>query len=205
MLPAMALAVPLLAQTEMPAGIFRGAMMTWQGSAAASDLTIRDAQGTDLVCHLDAHSYVEREHRRIGFGSLTQGERLEILADHKPGSRACYARTVQVIDPAAERARLARKAVSPVRSLIFTPTGDRTLAGMVLRLTSRVLTLRTRNGDTTLTLRPDTRYWDDGVRTDSAALRVNTRVFVRAGRTIEGIVEAYQVMWGQILDVAPGP
>jgi hypothetical protein len=32
-------------------------------------------------------------------------------------------------------------------------------------------------------------------------LTVNTRVFVRAGRNLEGGIEAYQVVWGEIAGV----
>jgi hypothetical protein len=28
---------------------------------------------------------------------------------------------------------------------------------------------------------------------------VNTRVFVRAGRTLDGSIQAYQIMWGEIV------
>src|SRR5262249_48056835 len=153
------------------------------------------------------HSYMEREHHRISAASIGTGEPVEVLADHKPGSRACYARIVQVINPieeraAAERARLRKaEAPAPRSSLFFTPRGDRTLAGMVVSMTAQLLTVRTRTGEISLHLRPDTRYLDEGIRTDPAALTVNTRVFVRAGRTIEGLIEAYQVMWGKILDV----
>jgi hypothetical protein len=149
---------------------------------------------------------MERDHGRIPVSSLNAGEKVEILADHRPGSSTCYARTVAVIDAvaervAAERARQARSPLASARTLFFTPTGDRALAGMVVRLTSRALTLRTRTGETTLTLRPDTRYLNDGVRTNLDDLRVNTHVFIRAGKSIEGVLEAYQVMWGKILDV----
>jgi hypothetical protein len=34
---------------------------------------------------------------------------------------------------------------------------------------------------------------------------VNTHVFVRAGQSWDGFVEAYQVMWGEILDVSSHP
>ena len=192
---------------EMPSGIFRGALLGWQGTSAAGDLTIRnDAPGatTDLVCHYDSHSYVARDRHRIAVSSLKVGEPVEILADRRLGSISCYARMVQVINLeaerlAAERARHPHEQNSGLRSVFFTPSGDRTLAGMVVRLTSRLLILKTNSGETTLALRPDTRYLDDGVRADLADLRVNTHVFVRAGKTIEGVVEAYQVMWGEIL------
>ena len=115
-------------------------------------------------------------------------------------------RTVAVIDAvaervAAERARQAKSRPTATRPPFFTPAGDRTLSGIVTQLTSFAVTLRTRAGVTTLALRPDTRYLEDGVRADQTALRVNARVFVRAGKTIEGVLEAYQVMWGAILDI----
>jgi hypothetical protein len=192
---------------EMPSGIFRGPLLGWQGTSAAGDLTIRtNASGapTDLMCHYDSHTYVARDRHRIAVSSLKAGEPLEVLADRRLGSSSCYARMVQVVDPQAERLA-AERATHPheqsagLRSVFFTPRGDRTLAGIVVRLTSRLLTLKTKTGETTLALRPDTRYLDDGVRADPADLRVNTHVFVRAGKTIEGVVEAYQVMWGEIL------
>jgi hypothetical protein len=191
--------------SEMPIGIFRGSLLGSRGAPGAGDLTIR-AQTMDLVCHYDAHSYVARNHHRIAVSSLGVGEPLEILANHKPGSQACYASMVQVIDieaerMAAERSRRARTQNFGARSVFFTPRGDRDLAGMVVRLTSRLLTLRTRNGETTLALRPDTRYWGDGLGATPADLQVNTHVFIHAGRSAEGVVEAYQVMWGKILDV----
>ena len=194
------------APAEMPAGLFRGAFAGWSGAAGSGNLTVRTAQGADLFCYFDSHSYIERDHRRIAVSSLSIGEKLEILADHKPGSHTCYARTAAVIDAAAERMAAERarqaKTLSPASSsLFFTPTGDRTVSGIVVALTSRALTLKTRSGETTLTLRPDTRYLGDGVRSERADLRVNAHVFIRAGKTIEGVLEAYQVMWGEILDV----
>jgi len=69
---------------------------------------------------------------------------------------------------------------------------------VIVRRDSRTITLRTRDGEQTLLLRKDTRYLGDGAQQDAAAVLVNTRVFVRAGRNLEGGVEAYQVMWGEI-------
>ncbi|MBV9400537.1 MAG: hypothetical protein JO062_21340 [Bryobacterales bacterium] len=194
------------APAEMPAGLFRGSFVSWSGSMASGEFTIRTSQNADLFCYFDSHSYMERDHRRIPVASLAAGEKLEILADHKPGSSTCYARTVAVIDMAAERAaseraRQAKPLPAAGRPLFFTPRGDRTLAGMVVGVTARTLTLKTTSGHTTLALRPDTSYVSDGIRSGPTDLRVNTRVFVRAGRTIDGAIEAYQVMWGEILDV----
>jgi hypothetical protein len=208
----------------MPPGVFRGALLSRQGGDQAGDLTLRAQragahmdENTDLVCHYDAHTYVARDHHRIAVSSLNAGEPLEILANRKPGSQACYASMVQVIDPEAERVaeRAAERAADQARqfkeqnpgarAFFFTPRGDRTFAGVVMRLSARSLTLRTRAGETILALRPDTRYWEDGLGATRADLRVNTHVFVRAGRSLDGVVEAYQVMWGEILDVSSPP
>jgi hypothetical protein len=208
----------------MPPGVFRGALLSRQGGDQAGDLNLRARragahmdedtdQDTDLICHYDAHTYAARDHHRIAVSSLNAGEPLEILANHKPGSQACYASMVQVIDPeeeraaerAADRARQFEKQNPSARIFFFTPRGDRTFAGVVMRFTARSLTLRTRAGEAILALRPDTRYWDDGLGATRADLRVNTHVFVRAGQSLDGVVEAYQVMWGEILDVSSPP
>jgi hypothetical protein len=209
---------------EMPPGVFRGALLMRQGGDQAGDLTLRARRAgshtdedkdedTDLVCHYDAHTYIARDRHRIAVSSLNPGEPLEILANRKPGSQACYASMVQVIDAeaervaerAADRARQFQRQNPDARVFFFTPRGDRTFAGVVVGLTARALTLRTRAGEAILVLRPDTRYWDDGLGATQADLRVNTHVFVRAGQSWDGVVEAYQVMWGQILDVSSRP
>jgi hypothetical protein len=41
---------------------------------------------------------------------------------------------------------------------------------------------------------------DNGDTVEAADLRPNMRVFVRAGRNIYQQVEAYQVIWGKILE-----
>jgi hypothetical protein len=80
------------------------------------------------------------------------------------------------------------------------PRGDLTFAGIVARVGQDMLVLRTRaKGELRLLLRPDTRYVQDGVLADASGLGVNTRVFVRGGRNLDGDLEAYQVMWGEIL------
>ncbi len=197
------LAAGLCAQTEMPVGVYRGVLVSSQAAGTGGDITIRDPQGAELLCHYDAQSYVERDRRHTSMPSIQPGETVEVLAGHKPGSVSCYVRLALVINPAQEEAAAerARRAAFNAHSFFFTPTGDRTVAGVVVGITSRLLMLRTKTGDAALVLRPDTKYIDDGVRTEHTDLHVNTRVFVRAGRSIDGIVEAYQVIWGRILAV----
>jgi hypothetical protein len=197
------LAVRAMGQTppaEMPVGIFRGTLLLWTGTASAGELTVRRADSAVFSCHYDSHSLVEADNRPVGIAGLTTGDPLRILTDHKPGSPMCYARAVEVVNP--EIKPLRAKAVSVATSASdFLPRGDRTLAGVILRHDSGRLTIRTRGGDLILALRPNTRFLANGLSTNAQALTVNTHVSVRAGKDLYGTMEAYQVMWGEILDV----
>jgi hypothetical protein len=147
-------------------------------------------------CGYDSLSILELSRQRVAVSKLEPGDPLEIITDHKPGSRDCYIRMLQVIPPGPAPNRVQAVAKRPAIEL---PHGDRTVSGVVIRRDPRSLTLRTRDGEQTLLLRKDTRYLADGAQQDSTALAVNTRVFVRAGRTLEGGIEAYQVMWGEVV------
>jgi len=82
----------------------------------------------------------------------------------------------------------------------FGPRGTMTLSGLVRGVKSNVLTLKSRTGNyETIQLRPDTRYSTEGQTAEAGNLRVNTLVFVRCGKNVENQVEAYHVVWGEIL------
>jgi hypothetical protein len=178
----------------MPVGIFKGSLMTTLGTSSAGDLNVRQPSGDILVCHYDSHSVLERDHHAARMSSLEAGEAVQVLADRKPGSRACYARIVEVVNPALELARAREKAQAAKTAAAFVPHGDRDLAGIVIRCDGKTLLLRTRAGDDTLMLRPDTSYFEDGQR--MSTVKVNTRVSVRAGMDIYGHLQAYQLSWG---------
>jgi hypothetical protein len=184
-----------IAQESMPRGIVRGTLVAWEGSAAAGVLSVRNSEGAVYGCSYDRHTYFERNHWLVQVGTLTSGDPVEVVADRRPGLSACYVRMLQVIvaTPAAHRLPV-RRTVEP-----FQPRGNLSFAGLVLRRDSGSFTLKTRTGERTLLLRPDTRYLGEGVRVDPASLSVNMHVFVRAGRNLDGDVEAYQVVWGGIL------
>jgi hypothetical protein len=72
---------------------------------------------------------------------------------------------------------------------------------VVFRITPERLVLHTRDGgEQALMLGKDTRFVQDGEIVTAEALPVNTRVFIRAGKDLYDQVEAYQVIWGKILD-----
>ncbi len=191
----------LSAQTRMPIGIVRGDVVSLQGTSAGGELKIKTPEDAVYACLYDVHTYFERDLHRIGISGLRSGDPVEVVADRTPGTSNCYARTVHVVDTHAQklapgaRPRL-RSITSPTEA--WAPRGDMNISGMVVQCAKYTLTLKTRTGTETLLLRPDTRYVGAGLRVASDSLQVNQRVFVRAGRNLDGDVEAYQVMWGEI-------
>ncbi|MBZ5674201.1 MAG: hypothetical protein LAP61_08155 [Acidobacteriia bacterium] len=192
----------LCAAADMPKGLFHGQMVSWEGSPLKGVLLARSAAGIVEGCAYDALSIVQLSRQRITVAKLEPGDPIEIITDHKPGSRDCYIRMLDVVPPAPPSTRV--KPVAPgtkTRPPFDLPHGDRTISGVIIRRDARSLTIRTRDGEQTVLLRKDTRYLGDGAQQDAAAALVNTRVFVRAGPNLYGGIEAYQVMWGDILGV----
>ena len=187
----------------MPVGIVRGRLASWTGTPRGGELTIRNTDGSSS-CLFDTRTYFEREFRPISINGLASGDPLEVVADRRPGSPSCYARTVQVVNAHSRlyvpgvRPPL-RPAKSPTEA--FAPRGDFMFGGRVVRRDAERLTVQTRAGEIHVLLRPDTRYAGDGLSVDASSLNVNTHIFVRAGRDVDGYLEAYQIMWGNI--VAP--
>jgi hypothetical protein len=193
------LAAPLCTPADMPKGLFHGRMVSWEGSLTKGVLLASNNAGTVEACGYDSLSYLELSRQRITVAKLEPGDPIEIITDHKPGSRDCYIRMLQVVPPAPPPSRA--KPVVAVRPTFDLPHGDRTISGVIVRIDARSITVRTRDGEQTLLLRRDTRYLGDGAQQDAAAVLVNTRVFVRAGPNLDGGIEAYQVMWGEIVGV----
>jgi hypothetical protein len=188
---------------QAPIGIIRGDLVKWDSNAGSGQLEVRTPEGRDYECGFDRKTYFERDNQMVAPAAMKPGDRLEIVSDRKPGSQVCYARTVHVLDSTASRMGPGgrprfRRAQSPTES--FAPRGDLTFAGVVVRVDHDVLTLRTRGeGEMSILLRQDTRYIGDGQRVDPDGLKRNTRVFVRAGRNLDNDIEAYQVVWGEIV------
>lgn len=204
-----ALAGPLLitvgalsAQQSAPVGIVRGDLVKWQADSGRGSFELRALDTRLLTCSFDPKTYFERDNQRIGPAAMFVGDRLEIVADREPGASTCYARTVHVIDPAVLKRPLSRlrlrESVSSTEFLA--PRGDMTFSGVVLRVSGDSLLLRTRaGGEQNLLLRSDTRYMGEGLRVAQSTLQPQTKVFVRAGRNLDGDIEAYSVTWGDIV------
>jgi hypothetical protein len=199
------LAFSLWAQEPAPLGIVRGKLVELQEGQPDGELVIQTAEERQYRFTFNLRTYVERERKRISIMSVRQGEQVEILSDLGSSAGTRYARIVHVIDPARLRPRLpsttgrVRPYRSPTEHLV--PRGHLTFAGVIRQLNPDRLVLRTRlDGDKTVLLLPDTRYLESGSMVDAASLSNNLRVFIRAARNLDGDIEAYQVIWGEILD-----
>jgi hypothetical protein len=189
------------AQPGAPIGMTRGALMTWSGTARLGEFLFRNADNIVYRCSYDDKTYFERDRERIFIGGTHQGDRLEVLSDRRDGSAQCYARIVHVLDAATVRAAAARPKTRVGPTEVFALRGDLTFAGVVIRINAESLLLRTRAGARkTILLRADTRYLGGGEPLDRNALQLNTPVFIRAGRNLEDEVEAFQIVWGDILE-----
>jgi len=191
----------LCAQTQnLPVGVVRGHFQSWQGTATDGSFVLRKSDGALYGCSYDAHTLVQRNQWPIRLVELTGGEPVEVVSDHKFGSRACYARMLSVnyarFQPEGWRPRPKPKSIDS-----FRPHGSLTFAGVVAGISQDAITLRTQDGQTILRLRPDTRFSGEGLRQEVSPALINKHVFVRGDRNMDGVLEAYHVVWGQILSV----
>jgi hypothetical protein len=203
-------AAAAFAQAPPPtAALVRGVLLERDSQAAAGEFSVRLPSNEVLRYRFDGKTYVERDKDLIDVPRLRPGEKVEVLSDAIPGSQLRYARTVHVLeDPPVPRIRGTmstygrRRPTSSYRSLseFDQPTGNLTFSGVVLHITGDRMVLHTRHGEQALLLGKDTRFLHDGELVDAGALPRNTRVFVRAGKDLYDQIQAYQVVWGKILD-----
>jgi hypothetical protein len=196
----------LRAQVPLFPGVIRGVFIECDGPGPSGEFRLR-AQGTDQEYRFsfDAKTYVEREKRQISIASVRKGDTIEVVSDRDEHVAVHYARTVHVMEarpaprPAASAGRTRINRSNPLDFLA--PRGNQTFAGVVTKVTVDRLVLRTRlAGEKTILLRADTRYVDGGTLVEAAELKPSTRVFVRAGENLDDQIEAYQIVWGDILE-----
>ena len=190
---------PLCAPADMPRGLFHGQMVSWEGSADQGH-----SAGTQHRGHRRRLRIRLPEHCRAFPPAHHRGEartRRSPRDHHRSQARLAGLLHPHAACDSAGSSSESREARAATRPTFDLPHGDRTISGVIIRRDARSLTLRTRDGEQTLLLRKDTRYLGDGAQQDAAAALVNTRVFVRAGPNLYGGIEAYQVMWGEIVGV----
>ena len=193
------------AQSAAPPGMVRGDLLEWEAAKGAGEFSIRTAAHQVFRFSFDSKTYFEREKERCAVEKLQKGDLLEIISDRSPGPALAYARTVHVMDrelPARRAATsLGRYRAYRDSADRMAPLGNLTFSGVVSRVSGGRVVLRTRReGEKTLLLREDTRYVENGTQVTAAELKANTRVFVRGAKNFEDDLEAYQVVWGEILE-----
>ena len=190
------------AQENAPPGLLRGILLNWTSVSSGGAFTFLGFENKIYSCSYDRKTYMERDNELTTFAHAQRGDRLEIVTDRAPSSNACYARTVHILENPQTRLapRLRPRAKEPSLA-VLPPRANLTYTGVVIGITSSTLTLRSRSGDRqSILLRPDTHFLAEGQLMDRGSLRANTKVFVRAGKNLDEQVEAYQVIWGEILD-----
>ena len=199
--PGFVFAIGLMAEELAPIGIVRGVLI----QCDATHLTIGDEDNRAFRFVTDARTFIERDHQRVSCLKLRSGDRMEIVSDRSTEPGARYARMASVI---TEETRARRKTVIAARAPLtqesptarFAPRGSMVFTGVVLRRESAGLVLRTRlNGEKWVLTRRDTLFRNEGLPVDSSSLAPGSMVFVRAGRSLDGQVEAYEVVWGDIV------
>jgi hypothetical protein len=200
--PGLVFAAGIMAQELAPIGIVRGALI----ECDATHLTLGVDESRVFRFLTDGRTFIERDHMRIFCPSLRKGERIELVSDRSPEAGTRYARLVSVVTlvirPRRQQALMALRAplLHDDPTISIAPRGSLTFTGVVLRLDADGLVLRTRvNGEKWILVRRDTRYREDGLQVDSSSLHSSTRVFVRGGTNLDGELEAYEVVWGEIL------
>ena len=199
------LAQPTAAPEIAPIGIVRGVLV----ECDSARLTLRTADGHTYGFVIDSKTFIERDHFRISCSKLDKSEPLEIVSDRSTEPGMMYARLITVVNLETRSRRRALMAVrAPVEhedpTLSIAPRGSLTFTGVVLRMDDDGLVLRTRvDGEKWILVRHDTRFREDGLRVEPSSLHSSTRVFVRAGKNLDGEIEAYEIVWGEILTPAP--
>jgi hypothetical protein len=193
------------------AALIRGVLLERDAQTPEGEFSVRLSDNRVFRYRFDRKTYVERENDLIDVARLHPGEKVEVVSDAIPGFVLRYARTIHVIeDPQSPRLtgttqgpttqgryRAYRSVEERERSL---PAGNLTYAGVVSRITPDRLVLRTREGgEQILSVGKETRFLQDGALVAADTLKLNTRVFIRAGKDLYDQVQAYQIIWGTIL------
>lgn len=192
----------LAAQNAPSEAVVRGTLLERDSQTAAGEFSVRVADHQVFRYRFDTKTQVERDQQTIDVARLQPGDNVEVVCDAGQQAPLRYARAIHVLSAPHPPRPVSRARPRVYRDPIDRLNSSSTLAvsGVVFRLNADRMILHTRvQGDQTVILRQDTRYVQDGDAVQANDLKPNTRVFVRVGRTLYNELEAYQVVWGQIL------
>ncbi|HUP05264.1 MAG TPA: hypothetical protein VMU19_14805 [Bryobacteraceae bacterium] len=189
--------VATLAQTTP---LVSGVLLERDAPGPGGELSLRAPDDQVFRFRFDAQTKVERDGAASEIARIEPGDRVELVPDRMPHADLRYAVSIQsTAGPPRPIAYMRPGREAPPAHALFAADAL-SYAGVVSQLTPARVVLHMRNGaDQPIVLLKETRYMNDGANVDAAALQMNMHVFVRAGKSLYGDVEAYQVMWGQIL------
>ena len=189
---------PLGAEDQLPSGIVRGKITEPSIGTLRGSFLLTDELGRALRCTYDERTWFESQRVRVTLTAFTPQDSVEVLVN-RGQNQGCHARTVRLAEPNAPAQNPRRPVYRSVTEHLM-PRGDLVFSAVVTALTAEIVSLRTRTeAPRPFRLRPDTRFLENGVASVQANLSVNQRVFVRAGKSVEGGLEVYQLIWGEIL------
>jgi hypothetical protein len=190
-----------MAAAQFPPPVLRGVLLERDASVASGEFSVRAPDNQVYRYRFDGQTAVERDAMAASVDRLNPGDKVEVNSGAVAGSLLRYARTIRVLAPVAPVRILANTRFGSAHAIERSPlTGTLTISGVVSRLNTRRLVLHTRRGEQTLLIRQDTRYVSNGDTVEGGELRPNMRVFVLAGKNLYEQTEAYQVIWGEILE-----
>ncbi len=201
--------VVLWAQGAVPPAVVQGILLERDPQVASGEFSVRVPGDQVFRFLFNAKTSVDRGRQPIDVARLQPGEEVEVISDEVERSLLRFARIVHVLSSPPPPKPLSQSRLRPYRYSADRelplldrpiPLASEALAGVVFRVNSQRVVLHTRAGDQTILLRPDTRYVEDGSVVGSTDLKPNMRVYIRAGRTLYNEMEAYQVVWGEILE-----
>jgi hypothetical protein len=142
-------------------------------------------------------------HRDAGAALARPGDRLEGWL-WQPAEGQCRWLSLRLLArDLTHRPRL-RLNLNPLESVI--QRGNMMLSGTVVDQSASQIVLRTRDGARQpILLRPDTHVLADGLKVEASSIPRNRLLYVRAGRNLDGKVEAFRIVWGSIVQPLAAP
>ncbi len=180
----------------------KGELIQWRIQGLAGAMAIRIDDNSIERCRVLEGSRLMRAGIRIHPHGVRLGDTVEVEADY--GGGRCNVLKLHIRPFQGERKMVNGKYRSPLYPRAYLDAlwarGLLTFSGIVGRIDDGRLFIRMReHGERSFALRDDTVFQYEGVQVERDTLEAYTRVFVRASRTADGDLEAYQVLWGQIL------
>jgi hypothetical protein len=166
------------------------------------EAVLTQAGVSELAWKLEEKEFRCRVDSTTHYDTLTRpmraGDRVSVwLWEQTPGDCRVLSARILASAPIGERPRI-RLNLNPLDSIF--QRGNMQYSGVVLMVAGNRMTVQTRTaGRLTFLLRPDTHFLFGGAHVPLSEVPINQRVYVRAGTTFEGHLEAFRVAWGYIL------